>query len=94
METKVIDVSGWRWENWSGDGAPPVILNPAAGLHNFLAWCWGEVKEANQLAILCQRSDDVNMAEMIDSIQGRLMTVERVLEELCIRTAWPGKGAA
>ena len=84
---KQISLSGWRYQNWKFDAEPPVIFNEAASTHNCVAWCWGEIQEAHQLAIIAQMGgEDVGLPQLIDAIQTRLMAVEQVLNILSVRT--------
>ena len=86
MTSKQTDLSGWRYENWSSDNAePPVVMNPRARLHTCIAWCWGEAREAHELAINAQCYEQ-DVGALIDAIQSRLMPLERMLEALSART--------
>jgi len=88
MADKLIALSSGAYTNWTScPDAPPVVLNPKASLHACLAWCWGEIVEANQLAMQGQAAADGDSWDVLgNAIQSRLMIVEAMLHELCKRT--------
>lgn len=85
--TEIVDVSGIRWRAWSGEGGPPIIMNPNASTHALISWCWGEADHALQMSIAGSMScEGYELAKLNDAIQGRLESIAAVLEALAIRT--------
>ena len=84
--TQVVDVSGLRWRNWSGEGGPPVIMNPAASTHALIAYCWAEASQALEVSIAATMYPDEHAA-LNDAIQSRLNAIVPILELLSVRSS-------
>ncbi len=81
--TEVVDVSNTMWTNWGAEGAPPIIMNPAASTHALIAWCCAEADEAFGLASIGTGTlDSYELSSLISAIRGRLQALVTVLEEV------------
>lgn len=82
--------SGFSYQNWEMDGAPPIIINPAASLHHKLAWLWGEVSILSDAVHEINCDGDKHLRIFANFITSRLMPMEAMLDHLGEITA---KGA-
>lgn len=69
--TENVDVSGLRWRNWSGEGGPPVIMNPDATTHALISYCWAEASQALSLSVAATMCQD-ELSALNDAVQSRL----------------------
>lgn len=74
--------SGFCYQNWSMDGPPPLIVNPAASLHHKLAWLWGEVSLLSDAVHEMNCEDDKSLRTFANFITSRLMPMEAMLDHL------------
>jgi hypothetical protein len=74
--------SGFCYQNWSMDGPPPIIVNPAASLHHKLAWLWGEVSLLSDAVHEIDTSDNKQLRRFANFITSRLMPIEAMLDHL------------
>ncbi len=78
--------AGFGYQNWCVDGAPPVIVNPAATLHAKLAWCWGEMRMIDDLASLLCTSENVELSQVGNLLVHKAMAITAMLEHLADTT--------
>ena len=82
--------AGYGFQNWCPEGAPPVIVNRAATVHAKLAWCWGEVKQIDDLAsVLCTNKDE-ELARIGNLLVHKSMALIAMLEHVAESTM-PGR---
>ena len=74
--------SGFCYQNWEMNGAPPIIINPAASLHHKLAWLWGEVSLLSDAAHELCTEDNKQLRWFSNFITSRLMPMEAMLDHL------------
>jgi len=82
--------AGYGFQNWCAEGVPPVIVNRAATVHAKLAWCWGEVKQIEDLAsVLCTNKDE-ELARIGNLLVYKSMALIAMLEHVA-DTTMPGR---
>lgn len=74
--------SGFCYQNWSMNGPPPLIVNPAASLHHKLAWLWGEVSLLSDAVHEISCDDNKQLRIFANFITSRLMPMEAMLDHL------------
>lgn len=74
--------SGFGYRNWDMDGAPPIIVNPAASLHHKLAWLWGEVSVLRDVVDEVNTCESAQLRAFANFIASRLMPMEAMLDHL------------
>ena len=97
-----LSLDTYHVNNWSASYIPAATLNPDAGLHQQLAWLYGQVTEINDLLWgfiqTPEAALDANgevrisarsgMAEsLLLFVEGRTTAMVRMLEYLCEQTA-------
>lgn len=85
--------AGYGYQNWRMDGAPPVVANPAATMHAKLAWCWGEMKQIDDLAIVMCTSENKHLASVGNMLVHKAMGLIAMLEHLAEATQPEGRNA-
>ena len=89
----VINVSGYRCENWRTGGPTALIVNPEADLHALLAWCWGEAKDLELLHSVHISAEEATASDLAAIAMNRVIGLTAMLEHLAQQTL-PAKGAS
>jgi len=82
--------AGYGFQNWCSEGVPPVMVNPAATTHAKLAWCWGEMRQIDDLAsVLCTSQHD-ELAIIGNILANKSMALIAMLEHMAAITKAEG----
>lgn len=77
-------VSCPAYRNWRGGGPTPLVLNPQAGMHTLIAWCWGEVTRVTDslLMNILAGAGTIDGAMVADVAYQQLLPVAEVLTHM------------
>lgn len=79
--------AGYGFQNWFAYGEPPVVANPAATLHSKLSWCWGEMKQIDDLASVLCTSENEDLARIGNLLLHKAVPLIAMLEHVAENTA-------
>ena len=79
--------AGYSFQNWGYEGAPPIVVNPAATTHAKLAWCWGEMTQIETMASVLCASENPDVASVGNFLVNKSVSLIAMLEHLADVTA-------